>query len=73
MALPAGTVWSCSSTSCDDIPCDVWGGRLEAQELLNGIGDECVILDQLATLIRMFCKYLPHPTNEAIRGLVAGA
>ena len=53
-----------------DVARDVGRGRFEAQELLNGVGDERPVLDQLASLVRVLRQNLAHPADEAIGRLV---
>ena len=73
MALPSGTVWPWSSTSLRDVAPDVRRGRLEAQELLDGVRDERAVLDQLAALVGVLGQHLAGPADQPGGGLVAGA
>ncbi len=55
------------------VPAHVRRGRLEAQELLDRVGDERGVVDQLATLVGVLSEHLARPPDEARGRLVAGA
>ena len=46
--------------------------RFEAEELLDRVGDERRIVDQLAPLLGVLGKHLSGPSDEAVGGLIAG-
>ncbi len=73
MALPSGTVWPWSSTSLVDVAADVGRGRLEAEQLLDGVRDQRAVLDELAALVGVVGEHLAGPADEPGGGLVAGA
>ena len=56
-----------------DVAGDVRRGRLEAQQLLDGLRDQRRVLDQLAALVGVFGQHLAGPADEPRRGLVARA
>ena len=46
--------------------------RLVAEELLDGVGDEAAVLDQLAALVGVVGEDLSGPADQTGGGLVAG-
>ena len=46
-----------------DVTGDMWARRLEPQELLDGVGHEGAVVDQLAALVRVLGKDLAHPAE----------
>ena len=55
-----------------DVSADVRRGRLEAEDLLDRVGDEREIVDELATLVRVVGQDLARPPDQTRRRLVAG-
>ena len=48
-----------------DVPADVRRRRLEAEELLDRVGDERRILDELAPLVGVLGEHLAGPADQA--------
>ena len=70
--LPSGTVWPWSSTSCWHVAGLHRRGRLVAQELLDGVGDQRAVRHQLAALVGMAAEDLAGEADQAGRRLVPG-
>ena len=56
-----------------DLPGDVGPGRLEAQQLLDRVGDQRPVLDDLLALVGVLGQHLAHPPEQPPGRLDAGA
>ncbi len=73
MTLPCGHRLAVELDVPGDVASHVWRGRLEPQQLLDGLRDQRRVLDQLAALVGMLGENLSGPTDQAGGGLVARA
>ena len=71
--LPSATRLAMQLDVFGDNPGHVVGRRLEAKELLDGVGNQGRVLDHLSALVRMLGQHLGGPADEAVGGLVARA
>ena len=73
MALPGRHRGAVVLDVAGDVAGQVGAGGLEAQRLLDRVGDERRVGDDLAPLVGMLAQHLAQPPDQPAGGLVAGA